>query len=98
MIREIKEGGVFLLPVAEEKVEEIKETIVDGSNVDLQDNEIFTNFAEIFLKSEAVVVKTSEHVNEPLEEKKYVDTEGQDFYGKEIGDFTRCKIQMKDIV
>lgn len=40
----------------------------------------------MFLKSEAVVVKTSEHVNEALEERKYVDAEGEDFYGKEIGD------------
>lgn len=29
---------------------------------------------------------------------KYVDIEGQDFYGKEVGDFNECKIQMKDIV
>ena len=98
MVRDIKDGMTFVSPNAEEKVEEIKETLVDGISKELQDSSIIPNFAEMFLKSEDVVVKTSESINEQLEEKKYVDTEGQDFYGKEIGDYSRCKIQMKDVV
>ena len=98
MVRDIKDGVTFVSPNAEEKVEESKETLVDGISKELQDSSIIPNFAEMFLKSEDVVVKTSESINEQLEEKKYVDTEGQDFYGKEIGDYSRCKIQMKDAV
>ena len=98
MVRDIKDGVTFVSPNAEEKVEESKETLVDGISKELQDSSIIPNFAEMFLKSEDVVVKTSESINEQLEEKKYVDTEGQDFYGKEIGDYSRCKIQMKDVV